>query len=51
MKNESFLSYFMRILNFLCSLASFKLSTMGLRHPSRIPFLLDCYIRRDIREA
>jgi len=26
----------------LCSLASFTLSTLGVRHPSRIPSLLDC---------
>jgi len=34
---------------FLCSLASFKLSTLGVRHPSRIPFLLDCCSTRHSR--
>jgi len=31
---------------FFCSLASFKLSTLGVRHPSRMPSLLDCYSTR-----
>jgi len=36
MKNESFLAYFMRILN-SCVISSFELSTLGVRHPRRIP--------------
>jgi len=34
----------------MCSLASFKLSTLGVRHPRHIPSLLDCY-STDIRAA
>jgi len=50
LKNESVLGYFMRILTqFLCSLGSFKLSTLGVRHPSRMPSLLDCYSTRHSR--
>jgi len=42
----------MRILTqFLCSLASFKLSTLGVRHPSRTPSLLDCFMTRHSRAA
>jgi len=35
---------------FLCSLASFKLSSLGVRHPSRTP-LLNCYSTRHSRRA
>jgi len=34
---------------FFCSSASFKLLTQGIRHPSRMPSLLDCYSTRDSR--
>jgi len=34
---------------FLCSLASFKLLTPGVRHRSRIPSLLHCYSTRHPR--
>jgi len=34
---------------FLCNLASFKLSTLDVRHPSRISSLLDCYLTRHSR--
>ena len=34
---------------FLCSLASFKLSTVGIRHPRGITSLLDCYSTRHSR--
>jgi len=37
----------MRILN-SCSLASFKLSTLGVCHPSRIPSLFDCSSTRPV---
>jgi len=36
-KNENFLAYFIRTLNSCIYFTSFKLSTLGFRHPSRIP--------------
>jgi len=36
---------------FLCILASVKLSTLGVRHRSRIPSLLDCYSTRHSRSV
>jgi len=48
MKNESFLAYFMRILN-SCAFSKFQLrhcmSTLGVRHLSRIP-QRDCHLVR-----
>jgi len=35
-KNERFLAYFYAHSQFLCSLASFRLSTLGVRYPKRI---------------
>jgi len=34
---------------FLCSSASFKLSSLSVRHPSRIPSLLNCYSTKHSR--
>jgi len=34
------------VFSILVLLASFKLSTLGVRRPSRIPYLLDCYSTR-----
>jgi len=39
----------MRNLNSCVQWLSFKLSTLGVYHPSRIPLLLDYYSKRDSR--
>jgi len=49
-KNENAVTIWFFLLNahsqLLCSSASFKRSTLSVRHPSRIPSLLDCYLTR-----
>jgi len=45
-RNPKFSSILYPHSQFLCRLASFKLSTLNVRYPSRIPSLLHCYSTR-----